>query len=117
MSLASSRAKGNYILGVRKSIIGSPVINAERQDLGRIEDLVVDSRTNQIAYAILSFGGFFGVGDKHFAIPWEVIHFDSVERQAVLNIEQDRLNNAPGFEKENWPDMTSSEWASRIRSH
>ena len=69
MSLSSAQAKGNYILAVKESIIGVKVVNASKEDLGKIEDLVIDSRDSRVAYAILSFGGFLGVGDKHFAIP------------------------------------------------
>lgn len=53
-----------------KTVIGSSVVNADYEDLGRIEDLVLDASAGRIAYAALSFGGFLGLGDKYFAIPW-----------------------------------------------
>jgi len=60
MSIADPHARGNYILSVKHSLIGSRVTNSEDQELGEIEDVVIDMRTNEVAYAILSFGGFLG---------------------------------------------------------
>ena len=117
MSLADPHAKGNYILALKKSFIGSKVLNASREDLGKIEDVVIDCRDNQIAYAILSFGGTLGLGDKHFAIPWETITYSPSDRCAIVNIEKDRLANAPGFDKDNWPDLSDAAWASEVHTH
>jgi sporulation protein YlmC with PRC-barrel domain len=61
MSLADPHARGNYIAGVKKSIIGSKVINPFGHELGEIEDIVIDMRDDEIAYAILSFGGILGI--------------------------------------------------------
>jgi sporulation protein YlmC with PRC-barrel domain len=109
--------KGLHTIVVKKTILGAKVVNAEREDLGTIEDLVLDSRDDKVAYAILSFGGFLGLGDKHFAIPWQALAFDISQKLAVLNIDKDRLKNAPGFDKDNWPDMTNTEWGVRIHNH
>jgi|SRR5579872_2128402 len=110
-------AKGPYTLVVKKSILGAKVVNAQNEDLGTIEDLVIDSRDNKVAYAILSFGGFLGLGDKHFAIPWQALTLDPSQKIAILNIDKDRLKNAPGFDKDNWPDMTDSNWGAEIHNH
>jgi sporulation protein YlmC with PRC-barrel domain len=117
MSLADRHAKGNYTVAVRKSMIGSRVINAARENLGKIEDIVIDMRDDQIAYAILSFGGILGVGDKHFAIPWDAMTYSPADQCVILNLEKSRLENAPGFDKHNWPDMADSAWANQVRSH
>ena len=102
---------------VKRSILGAKVLNRERQDLGTIEDLVVDTRDSRIAYAILSFGGFLQMGDKHFAIPWAALAFNVAEKIAVLNVDKNRLKNAPGFDKDHWPDMADTEWGSQIHGH
>jgi sporulation protein YlmC with PRC-barrel domain len=117
MSLADSHAKGNYIVGVKMSILGANVVNEAKEDLGTIEDVIIDSRTSVVAYAILTFGGFLGLGDKHFAIPWRVLDFHAVEGYAVLKIEKARLENAPGFKTGEWPDMGDTEWACRVDRH
>jgi hypothetical protein len=117
MSDATKEAKASYTTMVKRSILGAKVLNRENQDLGTIEDLVVDSRDSRIAYAILSFGGFLQMGDKHFAIPWAALAFNVAEKVAVLNVDKDRLKNAPGFDKDHWPDMADTEWGSQIHGH
>lgn len=116
MSTADPHANANYAIGVKRSIIGSKVVNSARQDLGKIEDLVIDCRTNRLAYAILSFGGLLGVGDKHFAIPWEALSYDATEEYAVLNIDRSSLEHSPGFDRDNWPDMANAQWARQVHA-
>jgi hypothetical protein len=117
MDSGATRMRALFTIGIKKSILGAKVMNAESEDLGTIEDLILDGRDNRVAYAILSFGGFLGLGDKHFAIPWEALSFDVSEKVAVLNIDKDRLKNAPGFDRDRWPDMTDPEWCSRVYRH
>jgi hypothetical protein len=117
MDAATKGVKAVFTVAVKKSILGAKVINAQAEDLGRIEDIVLDARNNRVAYAILSFGGFLGLGDRHFALPWEALSFDLSQRVAVLDIDKDRLRNAPGFEKENWPDLSNPSWGSQIYRH
>jgi hypothetical protein len=117
MTTVAKPAKGAFTVLVKKSIIGSKVINTQREDLGKIEDLVLDVRNDRVAYAILSFGGLLGMGDKHFAIPWQAFAFDPSEKVAVLNVEKDRLQNAPGFDKDNWPDITNTTWGADVYRH
>ena len=117
MAIADPHAKGNYILSVKTTLIGSKVLNPAGEALGNIEDITVDFRNDQVAYAILRFGGTFGWRDKHFAIPWSVIQYNTTDQCAVIDIDQERLASAPGFEKENWPDMADNTWADEIQRH
>jgi sporulation protein YlmC with PRC-barrel domain len=117
MDTATRTVKSAFTMTVKKSVLGAKVINAQAEDLGKIEDIVLDARDNRVAYAILSFGGFLGLGDRHFAIPWEALSFDLSQKVAVLDIDKDRLSNAPGFEKENWPDLSNRTWGSQIYRH
>jgi hypothetical protein len=117
MASHATRAQGLYSIGVKKSIIGMRVVNNQREDLGKIEDIVVDTRDNRVNYAILSFGGILGMGDKHFAIPWQALVFDLSQRVAVLNVDRDRLANAPGFDKSNWPDVTDTKWGESVHDY
>jgi hypothetical protein len=77
---------------------------------------MLEMDTGTVAYAVLSFGGFLGVGDKLFAVPWDALELDTVNKRFVLDVEKDRLQNAPGFDKDDWPDMTDRTWASGIQS-
>lgn len=70
-----------------------------------------------MAYAILSFSGFLGLSDKHFAIPWSAIDFHASDGYAVLNLEKERLENAPGFSPGDWPEMGDKAWRERVDAH
>ena len=63
-----------------------------------------------MVYAVLSFGGFLGMGDKLFAIPFEALKFDTVNEKIILDVDKEILENAPGFDKDNWPDITEHSW-------
>ena len=80
MAEARTARMSGYVVPAKKSIIGSNVVNQQNEDLGKIEDLVIDTSAGRIAYAVLSFGGFLGLGDKYFAIPWEGFRFDISEK-------------------------------------
>jgi sporulation protein YlmC with PRC-barrel domain len=109
-------ARGRDIVPA-KSVIGSTVVNANYEDLGTIEDLVLDAGAGRIAYAVLSFGGFLGVGDKYFAVPWYAFQFHLAEKRIVLNVDKKLLENAPGFDKTDWPNMADSTWGTSIYKH
>ncbi len=93
-------------------IAGSKVRNPLGEDLGKIEEIVLDTHTGQVAYAVLSFGGIMGMGDKLFAIPWQSL--TTREGDFVLKVEKETLKNAPGFDKDHWPDAEDMAWLSEI---
>src|SRR6202161_431937 len=88
------------IAPAKKTVIGSDVFNPQNENLGKIEDIVLDAGAGRIAYAVLSFGGFLGMGDKYFAIPWNAFRFNLSEKRAVLHVKKKLLENAPGFRSE-----------------
>ena len=98
------------------TLIGDSVVNAAEEDLGDIKEIMLDMQTGQVAYAVLAFGGFLGMGEKLFAVPWQALHLDTVNKRFVLNVDKDRLKTAPGFDKDAWPDMSELSWASGIHS-
>jgi hypothetical protein len=110
-------ARYTDIVAAKKTVIGSKVFNAQNEDLGKIEDLVLDAGAGRIAYAVLSFGGFLGMGDKFFAIPWNAFNFNLKENRAVLNVDKNKLENASGFDKDNWPNMADATWGTSIYKH
>jgi sporulation protein YlmC with PRC-barrel domain len=97
-----------------KTLAGDRVVNNRGEDLGKIEDLMIDLEAGRVAYAVLSFGGFLGVGDKLFAIPWGALRVDEAEKQFILNVDKELLKQAPGFDKNNWPDMTDPAWGAQL---
>ncbi len=91
------------------SVIGNKVINPAGELLGSIKELMIDFDEGQIAYAVLSFGGFLGLGDKLFAIPLEALTFATEDHTAILDVEKEVLRSAPGFDKDHWPDNAQYE--------
>lgn len=99
------------------SIIGNDVKNHDGESLGHVKDIMMNPSTGQASYAVVSFGGFLGVGDKYFAIPFEVLSLDREEECYRLNIEKERLEDAPGFDKDNWPDFADITFRNTITSY
>src|SRR6476620_614191 len=99
--------------GVLKAshLIGMKVQGTDGKKLGDIKDLVVDPADGDIDYAVLDFGGFLGIGDKYFAVPWEALQWTADRKAIVLDVSKKDLKQAPGFDKNNWPDLGSEEQA------
>ena len=100
-------------------VIGMPVKTAEGDKLGEIEDVAVNIETGQVAYVVLSFGGFFGLANKWFAVPWAEFSLVNDERENYFTIEttKDKLEKLPGFDKEDWPDLVNSDWDKLVEEH
>jgi hypothetical protein len=98
------------------TLLGDGVVNGANEDLGDIKEIMLDMNTGQVAYAVLAFGGFLGMGEKLFAVPWQALHLDTVNHRFVLDVEKERLKTAPGFDKDAWPDMADVQWASQVHS-
>jgi len=99
------------------TLSGDTVRNAAGDDLGSVKEIMVDIPSGRVAYAVLSFGGFLGMGDKLFAVPWSALTVNEDEKCLILDINKRTLETAPGFDKDNWPDMGDIEWSSRVFQH
>lgn len=99
------------------TLTGDRVRNPAGEDLGKIEEIMIDVQTGRVAYAVLSFGGFLGIGDKLFAVPWQALTLNEADHEFVMNVDKATLENAPGFDKDNWPDMADPNWGSQVYSH
>lgn len=93
------------------------VRNPLGEDLGEIKDLVVEVETGRVLYAVLSFGGILGMGDKWFAIPWQALTYRAEDEHFILDVEKERLEQAPGFDKHNWPNMADRQWQRDVHAH
>jgi sporulation protein YlmC with PRC-barrel domain len=104
---------GPRVMGAT-TLVGDEVCNRQDESLGKIHEIMLDTVTGHIAYAVLASGGFLGMGDKYFAIPWELLELDTDNKQFVLNISKDELRQAPGFDKDHWPSMADTNWAEEV---
>ena len=99
------------------NIIGTNVVSPKNEDLGKVEEVVIDVFNGRIAYLILSFGGFLGMGGKLYAVPWKALHYDNELGVYVLNLAKEQIERAPGFEKETWPEFTDERWNRNVHSY
>ncbi|HEV7801284.1 MAG TPA: PRC-barrel domain-containing protein [Burkholderiales bacterium] len=99
------------------SLEGETVQNHQGETLGEIEEIMLDVRGGRIAYAVLAVGGFLGMGEKYFAIPWRALTLDTDRKCFLLDVDKDRLKNAPGFDKEHWPSMADQKWAGDVHQY
>jgi sporulation protein YlmC with PRC-barrel domain len=89
------------------TIIGEKVYNVHDEKLGDIKDIMVDLDMGKITYVVLEMGGFLGIGEKYFAIPYPLFAVDTVKEAFILDQEKEALENAPGFDKDHWPETNS----------
>jgi sporulation protein YlmC with PRC-barrel domain len=100
-----------------RTLMGNRVRNAAGEDLGKVEEIMLDVPRGRIAYAVLSFGGFLGMANKLFAVPWSALKLKTAEHEFILDISRETLENAPGFDKSHWPDMADPAFGARVHSH
>jgi sporulation protein YlmC with PRC-barrel domain len=99
------------------TLSGDDVYNAKGESLGSIKDIMLDVHSGKVCYAVLALGGFLGMGEKLFAVPWSSLKLNTEKKQFVFDVALDRLKNAPGFDKEQWPNMADPEWEKRIHTY
>jgi len=89
------------------SIIGDKIYNDEEEHLGQIKDIMLDIRSGKIEYVIIEFGGFLGLGDKYFAVPFRALTLDPDRQAFILPQSREVLKDAPGFDKNHWPETNA----------
>lgn len=99
------------------SLTGTNVVNPNGESLGSIEALMIDLESGRIAYAVLDFGGFLGINNKLFAMPWKGFIINKAREEIILDVPREQLENAEGFDKDDWPDMSDLDFASRIYTY
>jgi hypothetical protein len=100
-------------------VIGKNIQNEQGKSVGEINDLVLDVNNGQIRYAAVTYGGFLGLGDKMFAVPWEAFQCrqdadDPDEYLVVLNVTQEQLEGSAGFDEDHWPNFADSEFTNEL---
>lgn len=99
------------------SMSGDKVVNRDGDSLGEVKDLMIDLESGRVVYVVLEFGGFLGMGSKLFAVPLSAMQVDSSNHQFIFDQRKEKLENAPGFDKDNWPDFSDRTWGSDIHAY
>lgn len=115
-AVADSNGPGPRLMGA-DTLLGNDVFNRQDEDLGTIKEIMLDVRAGRISYAVLSYGGILGIGDKLFAVPWEALSLDTDNKRFTLDVARERLEAAPGFDKDNWPNMSDQTWAKDVHDY
>ncbi|MDP1900871.1 MAG: PRC-barrel domain-containing protein [Rubrivivax sp.] len=106
---------GPHLMGA-DTLLGNDVYNKSDDDLGDIKEIMLDMHSGRVSYAVLSYGGFMGMGEKLFAVPWEALTLDTENKRFTLDVEKARLESAPGFDRDHWPDMADAGWEKSIHA-
>jgi PRC-barrel domain len=93
------------------------VKSPQGEDLGKIEEVMIDTELGRVAYAVLSFGGFWGLGDKWAPVPWDAVALQPDQKVLLLQIEQEKIPKAPNFEPTPLPDLANRSWGAVIHTY
>ena len=96
---------------------GTAVLNREGVKIGTIQRLMIDKLSGQVAYAVMSSGGFLGIGETYHPIPWEVLNYNREEGSYVVDLDRDRLRAAPYYAGSDEPDWSDRDYDVRIRTY
>jgi sporulation protein YlmC with PRC-barrel domain len=113
---SDSAGPGPRLMGA-DTLMGNDVYNRQEEDLGNIKEIMLDVAAGNISYAVLSYGGVMGIGDKLFAVPWQALTLDTENQRFILDVAKERLESAPGFDKDNWPDMSDQTWVKEVHDY
>ena len=96
---------------------GTAVYNRQGERLGTVASFMVDKRSGQVAYAVMSFGGFLGIGASCHPLPWHVLTYDTGRGGYVVDLDQERLRAAPSFMEGDSPNWGDRSWAGGIDAY
>lgn len=99
------------------TLMGDTVRNGEGDKLGALAEIVIDLDSGRVSYAVLAGGGFLGMGDKYFAIPWDLLQIDTENKEVIVDVSKEMIQSAPGFDKDNWPSIEDRKWVSDVYSY
>jgi uncharacterized protein YrrD len=87
-----------------KKVNGSDVFSQNGEHLGEIDDVMIEKRSGEVVYAIMSFGGFLGIGEKYHPLPWPVLNYDKGKDGYVVNLTKEQLKRAPYYARDELSD-------------
>jgi sporulation protein YlmC with PRC-barrel domain len=99
------------------TLTGDDIVNADGDKLGTLKEVMIDFDRGTVVYGVLSRGGVAGIGEKLFAVPWALFEVDTEEKHLVLNYDEERLDNSPGFDPDQWPTFGDEAWGLELHEH
>lgn len=96
---------------------GTPVYNRHAERLGTVEDVMLDKRSGRVAYAVMSFGGFLGIGERYHPLPWSILRYDVDLGGYLVDLDRDRLEGAPSYDASEEMDWTNRNLGQRVSDY
>ena len=96
---------------------GTAVYNRQGERLGDVHNLMVDKYSGQVAYAVMSFGGFLGLGESYHPLPWKVLDYDTRQGGYVVDLDKEKLRGAPSYSRSETPDWSDRNWGTRVHDY
>lgn len=109
-AIGNDRALFEFFQLSGSTLCHNQIYNHKDEKLGKLQDLMISLPSGTVLFAIMSNGGFLGVGERLLAIPWHTLTLDKERKCFVLPLSLERLKLAPSFDYHNWPDMNDVEW-------
>jgi sporulation protein YlmC with PRC-barrel domain len=113
----ASPALQDAVLLRSKTLFEYRVKSPQGDDLGKIEEVMIDMEMGRVAYAVLSFGGLLGLGSKWVPVPWDAVALQPDEKVLLLKIEKEKIEKAPNFESSTLPELANRQWGAVIHTY
>jgi hypothetical protein len=124
MASTTPRAQGDQLardetagLIAASKVEGTYVYNRKGDHLGHIYDIMIDKKTGKTAYAVMSFGGFLGIGERYHPLPWSMLDYDVSQGGYVVDIDKSRLESGPSYDATSAPDWNDPAYGRRVDEH
>lgn len=104
----------NHNLVSSEDVEGTNVYDMQGSKIGDIDHLMIDKPSGRVSYAVMSFGGFLGLGHSHYPVPWSALKYDTTLDGYVTGITEAQLQNAPSFSDDSWTDRS---WETNVHKH
>jgi sporulation protein YlmC with PRC-barrel domain len=114
---ATSPTVSDAVLLRSKALFDYRVKSPQGEDLGKIEEVMIDMEAGRVAYAVLSFGGFWGLGNKWVPVPWDAVVLRPAEKVLLLNLDKDTRQKAPNFDGTTVPELADRQWGAVIHTY
>lgn len=112
--MADATVHPNHKLISSEDVEGTTVYSPTREEIGSIDHLMIDKVSGRVSYAVMSFGGFLGLGHSHYPVPWKALRYDKSVEGFVTNITENQLRDAPAFSDDSWQDRN---WETSVHKH
>jgi len=113
--MTTLRETGNLIAG--NEVAGTAVYNTAGQNIGEIEGVMIDKPTGEVAYAVMSFGDFLGIDDRHHPLPWSLLNYDTGKGGYVVKLSRRQLEEAPAYADREAPDWGDRTYESALHAY